>query len=233
MDSPHRKKSTKLSVLFKALLAWSASIFMGVMSASASAIPFQIDSHDNGLASRDSEGVDTRENAQQFLNDATPIGSAEEFSTASSFSRAAAGLNVAGGNDIRLFNYQNRTISSASGSTVTLNLQNFTLSGHSTLTLSGDATSTFIVNVTQQFSLAKSARIVLSGGLQWDHVFFNVVRTGPNVSLGRHTVLVGTLTANQRKVRLNGHGTVYGAVFARQVVIRQAAQIIPLPIVSQ
>jgi hypothetical protein len=232
MDSLHRKKSTKLSV-FKTLLAWSASIFMGVMSASASAIPFQIGSHDNGLASRDSDGVGTRENSQQFFNDATPIGSAEDLFIASSIGRAAVGLNVASGNDIRLSNYQNRTISSAPGLTVTLNLQNFRLIGHSTLTLLGDATATFIINVTNQFSLAQSAKVLLSGGLQWNHVFFNVLGRGPAFSLGGNSVLSGTLTAAQRKVYLNGHAIVYGAVFARQLVVRQAAQIVPLPIVSQ
>jgi len=228
MHSLHRQRST-----FNSLLAWSASIFIAVTNASASAIPFQIESPDNGLASRDSQAADARQNSQQFFNDSMPVGSTEDLFAAQALSRAAVGLNVGSPNNIGLSDYQNRTISSAPGSTVTLNLQNFTLTDHSTLTLSGDATSTFIINVTNQFSLTKNAKIVLTGGLQWNHVLFNVLGGGSTVSLGRHTILVGTLTANQRKVRLNGHAIVYGAVFAQRAVIRQAAQVIPIPIVSQ
>lgn len=134
--------------------------------------------------------------------------------------------------DIRLTGYQSQTVASAPGSTVTLNLQNFTLSGHSTLTLLGDATSTFIINVTNQFSLTQSAKVLLSGGLQWDHVFFNVLGPGATVILSGKSILVGSLTASERKVRLDGSAMIYGAVAGRQVVIRQGAQIIPLPVVS-
>jgi len=134
-------------------------------------------------------------------------------------------------NEIRLRGYQQSVIASAPGSTVTLDLQNIVLSGHSTLTLLGDATATFVLNVTNQFSLAQSAKIVLSGGLQWNQVFFNVLGTG-NVSIAGKSALFGTLTAPQRTVRLAGHALVYGTISAQRVIFRQAAQVITPPIVS-
>lgn len=138
-----------------------------------------------------------------------------------------------GSNDLRLGGYQQTTFAAQSGATVTLNLQNFALTGHSTLSLFGDATSTFVINVTNQFSLAQRSRILLSGGIQWDHVFFNVLGTGRVVSLNGKSILSGTLTAAQRTLWISGHAIAYGEVSADKIIFRQAAQVIIPPIVSQ
>lgn len=136
-------------------------------------------------------------------------------------------------NDIRLTGYQSTTLAAAPGSTVTLDLQNFLLSGHSTLNLFGDATASFVINVAGKFSLAQSGKILLAGGLQWNRVFFNVLGTGSVITLSGNSILSGQLTASQRIVRLSGHALVYGSLSARQVLLRQSAQVVLPPIVSQ
>ena len=127
---------------------------------------------------------------------------------------------------------QNVSIPGAPGQTVTLNLRNFVLTAQSSFTLQGTATTNFIINVTKQFSLSGSSRIILSGGVRWDHVFFNVLGRGSVVSLDDRAQLYGTLTARQRKVKLDEYSVVYGAVTARKIRLTDAARIIPLPIVS-
>ena len=136
-------------------------------------------------------------------------------------------------NDIRFTGYQSSNLAVAPGSTLTLNLQNFVLSWHSTLSLFGDATASFVINVAGKFSLAQSSKILLSGGLQWDHVFFNVLGTGTVTTLSGKSILSGQLIASQRIVRLSSHALVYGSVSARQVLLRQSAQIILPPVVSE
>lgn len=163
----------------------------------------------------------------------SPSLSWDQPSVAAANQDTGVGISYVDSNDIRLSGYQQKVVNSAPGSTVTLNLQNFVLSGHSTLSLVGDATSTFIINVTNQFSLSQRSKIVLSGGLQWNHVFFNILGTGSTVSLRGRSGLFGILTASQRTVRMTGHALVFGGVFASRVVLRQAAQIIAPPTVSE
>ena len=127
---------------------------------------------------------------------------------------------------------QNVSILGAPGATVTLNLRNFVLADQSSFTLQGTATTSFIINVTKHFSLSGNSRIILSGGVRWDHVFFNVLGRGSVVSLDDRAQLYGTLTARQRKVKLDEYSVVYGAVTARKIRLTDAARIIPLPIVS-
>lgn len=134
--------------------------------------------------------------------------------------------------DIILNNNEDFVLSGGPGETVTLNLRNFMLRDASTLTLEGTATTSFIINVTKKFALTGSARIVLSGGVQEQNVFFNVLGTGTQPLLKKNTILFGTLTATYRDVLLSGHSIVYGKVVAEGVRLKGAAQIIP-PVVSQ
>jgi hypothetical protein len=159
--------------------------------------------------------------------------SLDQSDAAAASQNTGLSFSYAGSNDIWLSGYQQKVVASPPGSTITLNLQNFVLTGHSTLSLAGDATSTFIINVANQFSLSQRSRIVLSGGLQWNQVFFNILGTGSTVSLSGRSGLFGILTASQRKVRMTGHALVYGGVFASRVVLRQAAQIATSPTVSE
>ena len=127
---------------------------------------------------------------------------------------------------------QNVSILGAPGQTVTLNLRNFVLAGQSTFTLQGTATTSFIINVRKQFSLSGSSRIILSSGVRWDHVFFNVLGRGSVVSIRNRAQLYGTLTARRRTVRLDDYSIVYGAVTARKILVTDSSRIIPPSIVS-
>lgn len=133
---------------------------------------------------------------------------------------------------INLRRYQSATVTGAPGETVTLDLTNFAMSGHSTLTLQGTATTTLIINVARQFSLSGNAKIVLSGGIDWDNVFFNVLGNGRTVSVRGNARLEGVLTASDRTVRMRGHAIVYGRVIAERILITGAAQILTPPVSS-
>src|SRR6185295_15549545 len=99
--------------------------------------------------------------------------------------------------NINLRGWHSTTVTGAPGETVVLSLRDFQLAGHSTFTLQGTATTTFIINVSGQFSLLKNARIVLSGGVQWNDVLFNVRGSG-TVSISGDASLQGILMANGR-----------------------------------
>lgn len=125
------------------------------------------------------------------------------------------------------------TISGAPGETVVLKLQDFMLSGNATFTLQGTATTTFIINVKNAFSLAGNAKIVLSGGLQWDDVLFNVRGNASDVSLTGNASFQGVLMANRRTVNLGGHSTVTGEIIANRILLAGNSRVIHPPIASQ
>src|SRR6202012_1077875 len=112
------------------------------------------------------------------------------------------------------------TIAGPSSGKVVLNLQDFVLTG-GTFTLQGTATTTFIINVSRNFSI-DNASVVLSGGLLASHVLFNVKGSGSQVSIDQNTKLSGVLLAYNRKVDVAG-GKVYGRVIANQVIVEAAA----------
>lgn len=133
---------------------------------------------------------------------------------------------------IDLTRHQNVTVSGSPGETVTLNLRDFVLGRSSTFTLEGTATTTFIINVRNQFALSGRSRVVLAGDVQCENVVFNILAKGDVVRLTRRASLAGVVVANHRNVRLSGHSIVYGQVFAKRVRLRDASQIIPPTIVS-
>lgn len=116
--------------------------------------------------------------------------------------------------------------------TVVLKLTDFVLKGNDTLTLEGTAGTAFVINVSRQFSLSGNAQIVLSGGVQWDDVLFNVRGKGSAVSLNGKVSLQGILLANHRTVNLHGHSTVMGEVIANQIKLNDNSQIIHPPTAS-
>ena len=235
------KNSTGRVQAFRLFFAIAAAFFLGAVPVSADvfrSLPEGGDSlnrltlsSENGFyPNQASAPLTSKETASTGYSDA-----AYDESVSSVFnSRNTAFASILANSDtsISLENHQNVTVSGAPGETVTLDLQNFIMTGHSTFTLEGTATTMFVINVTKQFSLSGSARVVLSGGVRWDHVFFNVLGRGSVVSLNGIAKPYGTLTASQRTVKMFGHSIVYGAVVANRVILRGAAQIIPPPIVS-
>lgn len=133
---------------------------------------------------------------------------------------------------INLSDHQNLTLTGALGETVVLKLQNFVLSGGSTLTLQGSATTNFVLNVSSQFSLTGSSKIVLSGGVAWDDVLFNVVNSSSDVTLSGQSTLNGVLMANNRTVDLSGGSTVNGEVIANKLKLSGSSVIVHPPLSS-
>ncbi|HJT81283.1 MAG TPA: ice-binding family protein [Chthoniobacterales bacterium] len=125
-------------------------------------------------------------------------------------------------NDIELSQHRNFTVSGEPGATVVVKLGNFRLSGNSSFTLEGTATTTFIINVSKRFSLSDNAQVVLSGGVQWNNVLFNIRTRDSAVSLSGNVKLSGMLMANNRTVRLSGQAQVDGEVIANRILFSDA-----------
>ena len=134
--------------------------------------------------------------------------------------------------NFNLGGHQNVTVQGAPGETVVLQLRNFVMQGSATFTLEGTATTNFIINVTKQFSLSRYAMIVLSGGVQWDNVLFNVIGHGADPVLSGSAHFEGILMANQRTVRLSGQSSVVGEVIADRIRMSKGSQITHPPVIS-
>lgn len=120
---------------------------------------------------------------------------------------------------------QNITLAAtAPGTDVYLKLSNFVRTG-GTFTLQGTATNNFIINVSSQFSLSGGAKIVLSGGVTWDNVLFNVHGTGSDVTLSGGSSMAGILLATKRTVNIKGQSRVgqkdgpFGEVIAKKIIM--------------
>jgi len=87
--------------------------------------------------------------------------------------------------------------------------------------------------VSSAFSLSGSAKIVLSGGVTWDNVLFNVHGTGSDVQLNGNTSLEGILMATKRKVGLSNMALVKGEIIANKISLSGSAQVIHPPVTSQ
>src|SRR2546421_4257564 len=116
------------------------------------------------------------------------------------------------------------------GNSTVLNLNSIVLGNQSTLTLSGTATDVFILNVSNQFSLSSQSKIVLTGGLSWDDVLFNIKGNGSDITLDGQSTLNGILMANKRTLSLTGGSLVAGGgAFEKSKVIgRERAASHPL-----
>ena len=118
------------------------------------------------------------------------------------------------------------------GSKIVLHLNNFIMSA-GTFTLEGTATTTYIINVKNQFSL-NNAKILLanssgivgsSSGVQASNVLFNIRSKGIQISLNQGAQMSGVLLALGDKVDLSG-GKVNGRVIGGQVNITSGGQVI-------
>jgi hypothetical protein len=128
---------------------------------------------------------------------------------------------------------QSMAVMGPPGQKVVINLQNFVMSA-GTFTLEGTTTTTFIINVSKQFSLNNSKILLadLSGmaststsGVQASNVLFNIRSNGIQISLNQGTQMSGNLLALGNKVVLSG-GKVYGRVVGGQVNITSGGQVI-------
>jgi hypothetical protein len=112
------------------------------------------------------------------------------------------------------------------GNSTVLNLNSIVLGNQSTLTLSGTATDVFILNVSNQFSLTSQSKIVLTGGLSWGDVLFNIKGNGSDITLDGQSTLNGILMANKRTVSLTGGSLVAGEVIANKIKLSGSSRIV-------
>jgi hypothetical protein len=178
--------------------------------------PAQITGHKHGLHL---DGVSQQSTLNNALADSLSLANAA--AAESSTSNYTVTQGTFNGNTVNTG--QSITIAGPSSGKVVLNLQDFVLT-NGTFTLQGTAMTTFIINVSRNFSINNSS-VVLSGGLLASHVLFNVKGTGGQVSLNQGTSLQGVLLAYNRKVDLSG-GKVFGRVIANQIVITSGGQIV-------
>jgi Ice-binding-like/Dockerin type I domain len=80
------------------------------------------------------------------------------------------------------------------------------------LTFSGTPADVFIVNVSGKLMLTGNSQLGLAGGATADHVLYNIIGAGGNVSTGSGNVVNGTLLAPNRTLHLDGvfNGEVIG-----------------------
>ena len=97
-----------------------------------------------------------------------------------------------------------------------LKLTDFKLTSNATLTLQGTADSYFLINVKKDFSLA-GGNVVLTGGLTWDHVIFNVLGSNGTMKLSGQSEFNGILLAANRTVTMTDNAKVVGAIVANTV----------------
>jgi hypothetical protein len=133
---------------------------------------------------------------------------------------------------IALNGTSNLTLSGAPGQTVVLDLRLVRMSGNSTLTLQGSANTTYVINVNRGFSLTDAARIVLSGGLDWNDVVFNVRGRGATVTLAGTSNFQGILLASRRTVQLRDAAIIRGEAIADNLQMQGTSQINHPPVVS-
>jgi hypothetical protein len=120
----------------------------------------------------------------------------------------------------------NQSVTITGSGRIILQLQNFVLDGHNTLTLHGlNPATVFVLNVSKQFSLSNQAQILLSG-ISASHVLFNVLGSGPDAAINGSAQFRGILLANNRNVALNGSSVSTGEVVANKVTISGNAQLI-------
>jgi hypothetical protein len=144
-------------------------------------------------------------------------------------SNNAAALTATSGSPTNITSSLSRDNTPFGGKYV-MNLGNFTLN-NATLTLNGAAGSAFVINVSNNFSLDNGSKIVLTGGLTFSDVLFNVRGPTGTFSIGGGSLFNGTLLAYnstssvQRTLTVSGANTVVtGETIANKVVVSNGAK---------
>jgi hypothetical protein len=120
----------------------------------------------------------------------------------------------------------NSSLTLSGSGTAVLKLTDFVLSGDATLTLQGSASTTFVINVSRNFSMTNGGNVKLSGGVTWDHVLFNIRGTGSTVTLnGAAQLMSGIILATNRTVSVENSGVVVGEIIANKVKLSGAAKV--------
>jgi hypothetical protein len=88
------------------------------------------------------------------------------------------------------------------------------LTGTSTLTLSGSASDSFVVRVSGKITVAGSANVLLAGDLLPEHVVFINEGTGNEIVISGNGSVSGTFIGLKRGLQVSGNGQIQGAFAA-------------------
>ena len=160
-----------------------------------------ISGHVSGTISNNNMAIDNAFLDAQMLSDAAfaePV--TPRYSTLTTVNLVNGSLTIAGGANEK----------------VVLMLTNFVLNA-SNFTLSGTATTSFIINVTGNFSITNNSNISLFG-VPVFNVLFNIRGAGSVVTMGNSNIS-GYLLALNRTVTISGNTNITGGVIANQVNI--------------
>ncbi len=116
-------------------------------------------------------------------------------------------------------------VDNTSGAHVVLHLTDFVLTGGADFSLSGSASTTYIINIANKFSLV-GGTITLMDGLLPEHVLFNVVGSGLDISLTSAAQFSGFLLAPQRNVNLSAGAVANGTIIAGKVSLSGGSKVI-------
>ena len=95
----------------------------------------------------------------------------------------------------------------------------------------GDSSTTFVIDVKNEFGMGGNSRVTLSGGLTWDNVLFNLGGEG-DAFLAKNAQLDGIILARKRSVEVKGSAQVRGEIIAGRVVLTGASVVGRIPVVS-
>jgi cytoskeletal protein CcmA (bactofilin family) len=122
------------------------------------------------------------------------------------------------------------TINTGSNMTITgtghvvLSLQDFVLTGGVFTIVGTSPATTFVFNVSRNFSLSGTSQIVLSG-ITPSNVVFNVRGTGTDATIGGSSAFQGILLANYRNVKVSGSSSVNGEIVGNKVTLAGGAHL--------
>ena len=116
---------------------------------------------------------------------------------------------------------------------VVLNITDFNLDNHDTLTLTGSAGTAFIFNITHDFKMKGDSMIVLGPGIDPMDVLFNVRGTGSEARLEGRAKFRGVLMANLRNATAAGESTTFGEIIANHIDIKGKAVVKNPRVVSE
>lgn len=215
------------------LLSGNAQVQGGMAVAGSGKITLSNFSQIQGNLSYKTNGVLTKGSTAQILGNTYRNSSTDSLlnagaSAALFVSAFADSLNASSGFPTTI--NANSSLSLNSNGLAVLKLTDFKLTNNATLTLQGTASSYYIINVKNDFSLT-NAYVKLTGGLTWDHVLVNVRGTTGLTKLSGTSEFNGILMAVNRTVTMTDSSKVNGAIVANTVNL-SGNSFVRVPVVS-
>jgi hypothetical protein len=111
------------------------------------------------------------------------------------------------------------------GAHIVLHLTDFVLSSVAELKLGGGSQTTYVINVTGNFSLL-GGKVTLFGGLDVNNVVFNIKGVGPDLSFTSASQFNGIIPAANRTVNVSGLSKVTGSIIADKINVSGGSRVV-------